>query len=302
MHGAMSTPTPLDWSLLQAFVTVMRTGSLSAAAILLKLTQPTVGRQIRALEEQVGEALFDRTPQGLRPTDRALALLDHAAGLEQAAQALGIAMAGKLDSPTGTVRITTSETFGVERLPGLMQPFMEANPGISIEMLASNQVENLLRRDADIAIRFMRPEQPDLVARQVGAMEIGFFAAEAYLARHGVPETLAQLRDHRMVGFDRDPFARRAAERLGLPVEEWRFVYRSDSMSGQHAAVRAGLGIGIMAAGIGLRAGLRRLVEAEFAPKQPVWLVAHADVRQGRRFRAVYDHLAAVLPAEFGGR
>ncbi|MBU8542140.1 MULTISPECIES: LysR family transcriptional regulator [Roseomonadaceae] len=299
----MTTPGHLDWSLLQAFVAVMRDGSLSAAALKLRLTQPTVGRQIRALEEAVGEALFDRTPQGLRPTDRATALFDHAAALEQAAQALGTAMGGKLDSPTGTVRITTSESFGVERLPGLLQPFMEANPGITIEMLASTQVENLLRRDADIAIRFARPEQPDLVARQVGTMELGFFAAESYLTRYGVPETLAELRNHRMVGFDRDPFARRAAERLALPVETWRAVYRSDSMIGQHTAVRAGLGIGVMHAHRDAPAqGLRRLLTAEFAPKQPIWLVAHADVRQGRRFRAVFDHLAAVLPAEFGGR
>lgn len=298
----MSTPAPLDWSLLQAFVAVMRTGSLSAAAIELKLTQPTVGRQIRALEERVGEALFDRTPQGLRPTDRALALLDHAAGLEQAAQALGVAMAGRLDSPTGTVRITTSEPFGVERLPELLQPFMEANPGITIEMLPSSRIENLLRRDADIAIRFSRPEQPDLVGRQVGSVEYGCFASETYLARHGVPETLADLARHRMVGFDRDGFGRRASERMRLPVEAWRFVYRSDSMIGQHAAVRAGLGIGIMQARIGARSGLRRLVAGEFAPKDAVWLVAHADVRQGRRFRAVYDHLAAVLPAEFAAR
>nr|WP_281419455.1 LysR family transcriptional regulator [Falsiroseomonas tokyonensis] len=301
MHGSVTTPRHLDWSLLQAFVLVMRTGSLSAAAIQLKLTQPTVGRQIRTLEEAVGEALFDRTPQGLRPTDRAQALFDHALGLEQAAQALATAMAGKLDSPTGTVRVTTSEPFAVERLPVLLNPFMEANPGITIEMLASNQVENLLRRDADIAIRFARPEQPDLVARQVGMMELGVFAQEGYLARHGEPQTLAELAQHRMVGFDRDPFARRVAERLALPVESWRVVYRSDSMVGQHAAVRAGLGIGVMQVAVGERAGLRRLMQAEFAPKQAVWLVAHADVRQGRRFRAVFDHLAAVLPGEFRG-
>jgi DNA-binding transcriptional LysR family regulator len=299
----MTTPGHLDWSLLQAFVAVMRDGSLSAAALKLKLTQPTVGRQIRALEEAVGEALFDRTPQGLRPTDRATALLEHAATLEQSVQALAAAMTGKLDAPSGKVRITTSEAFGAERLPELLRPFLDAHPAITIEMLASSQIENLLRRDADIAIRFTRPDQPELIARQVGTLELGIFAAEDYLTRYGEPETLADLSRHRMVGFDRDTFARRVAERLKLPVEDWRFVFRSDSMIGQHAAVRAGIGIGIMQVRRGERSEqLRRLLVTEFAPKQAVWLVAHADVRQGRRFRAVFDHLAAVLPEEFGGR
>lgn len=292
----------LDWSLLQAFVAVMRSGSLSAAALTLKLTQPTVGRQIRTLEEQVGEALFDRTPQGLRPTDRALALLEHAASLEQAAQALSVAIAGKLESPTGSVRITTTEVFGVERLPVVLQPFLAANPGITIEVSTGMQVENLLRRDSDIAIRFARPEQPELIARQVGMVELGFFASAEYVARHGEPADLDAVGSHRLVGFDRDSFGARAAERLKLNLDGSQFAFKADSLLAQRAAIATGIGIGVLETRSAGRApGLRRLLGEAFAPRTPVWLVAHADVRQGRRYRAVFDHLAATLPAEFKG-
>ncbi|WP_439548118.1 LysR family transcriptional regulator [Falsiroseomonas sp.] len=290
----------LDWSLLQAFVAVMRSGSLSAAAQILRLTQPTVGRQIRTLEEQVGEALFDRTPQGLRPTDRAMALMEHAEQLEQAAQALSASITGKPESPTGTVRITTTEVFGIERLPALMQPFLLTHPGITIEVSIGMQVENLLRRDADIAIRFSRPEQPELIARQIGMMELGFFASEDYLARYGEPAGLDQIYGHLWVGFDRDSLGARAAERLKLDVAATRFAFKADSMLVQRNAIASGLGMGVLETRSASRVpGLRRLLVADFAPRTPVWLVAHADVRQGRRYRAVFDHLAAVLPAEF---
>ncbi|MBX9595097.1 MAG: LysR family transcriptional regulator [Roseomonas sp.] len=290
----------LDWSLLQAFVAVMRSGSLSAAAQILRLTQPTVGRQIRTLEEQVGEALFDRTPQGLRPTDRAMALMEHAEQLEQAAQALSASITGKPESPTGTVRITTTEVFGVERLPALMKPFLLIHPGITIEVSIGMQVENLLRRDADIAIRFSRPEQPELIARQIGMVELGFFASEEYVARHGEPTGIDQVIDHCWVGFDRDAFGPRAAARLKLDVTRTHFAFKTDSLLAQREAIASGLGMGVLETRSAMRApGLRRLLAAEFAPRTPVWLVAHADVRQGRRYRAVFDHLAAVLPAEF---
>ncbi|SFK79396.1 LysR family transcriptional regulator [Falsiroseomonas stagni] len=290
----------LDWSLLQAFVAVMRSGSLSAAAQTLRLTQPTVGRQIRTLEDQVGEALFDRTPQGLRPTDRAMALMEHAEHLEQAAQALSASITGKPESPTGTVRITTTEVFGVERLPALMRPFLLSNPGITIEVSTGMQVENLLRRDADIAIRFSRPEQPELIARQIGMVELGFFASEDYLARHGEPSGIDQVVAHAWVGFDRDAFGPRAAERLKLDVSRTHFAFKTDSLLAQREAIASGLGMGVLETRSARRApGLRRLLAAEFAPRTAVWLVAHADVRQGRRYRAVFDHLAAVLPAEF---
>ncbi len=290
----------LDWSLLQAFVAVMRSGSLSAAAHTLHLTQPTVGRQIRTLEEQVGEALFDRTPQGLRPTGRAMALMEHAEHLEQAAQVLSASITGKPESPTGTVRITTTEVFGIERLPALMQPFLLTHPGITIEVSIGMQVENLLRRDADIAIRFSRPDQPELIARQIGTVELGFFASEAYVARHGEPAGLDRLAGHVWVGFDRDSFGARAAERLKLDVTATRFAFKTDSMLAQRHAIVQGLGVGVLETrAAGRVPGLRRLLAAEFAPRSPVWLVAHADVRQGRRYRAVFDHLAGVLPAEF---
>ena len=290
----------LDWGLLRAFVAVVRAGSLSAAAERLHVTQPTVGRQIRALEDSIGEALFDRMPQGLRPTERALSLFEHAAALEQAAATLTAAMAGHPEAPTGPVRITANEPFGVERLPQLLQPLLEENPGITIELVATMEVQNLLRRDADIAIRFKRPEQEDLIARRVSALQLGLFASEEYVERHGKPESLADLLAHRMVGPDRGQNLMRALTALGLNLEGQPMAFRSDSMLALEAAMRAGIGIGFMHVDRALRRpGLLRVLPEAFAPTLPVWLVAHSDVRQGRRYRLVFDYLAEVLPREF---
>ena len=164
----------LDWTLLRAFVTIMRQGSLSAAGRRLHRTQPTLGRQIKALEDTLGEALFDRVPNGLRPTQRAFALFEHAAALDDAAAKLSAALADDLDAAAGTVRITASESFGARIIAPAVVGVMVEHPEIEIEFSATNQQENLLRRDADIAVWLVRPEQEGLIAQRIGSIEFGF--------------------------------------------------------------------------------------------------------------------------------
>jgi DNA-binding transcriptional LysR family regulator len=290
-----------DWPLLRAFVAVMRHGSLSAAARHLKQTQPTLGRQIRALEQQVGEALFDRLPSGLRPTQRALALFEHAAALDDAAAKLAVAIAQGSDSVAGTVRVTASESFAARVLAPILAELAEAEPSIEIELSATNEIENLVRRDADIAVRLARPEQEGLIAQRLGVVEIGLFATRGYIARHGMPQDGRALAGHRMVGPDKDPAGLRLVERWGLAEGALRFALRTDSRLAQEAAVRAGMGIGVLRLfEVEPGGDLLRVFPDTVVERYPIWLAAHADMRQSRRLRIVYDGLARGLRARFG--
>lgn len=295
-HHGPETP---DWGLLRAFVAVMRAGSLSAAAVQIGVTQPTVGRQIKALEQQVGEALFDRVPQGLRPTARAQSLFEYANALEQAASALAGAIAERPEAPSGPVRITANEAFGVLVLPKLLKEFAEANQGVEIELSITNKVQNLLRRDADIAIRYLRPEQPDLIARRVGRMELGLFAHPSYVAQHGLPKTLQDLLNHRLIGPDQDEYGFRLFANRGLNLRRQDLALRSDNLLAQEAAVRAGLGIGVMQITTMLRGEpLVRLLPEVFAPMLSVWIVGHPGVQQPGRFRSAFTYLSNTLQRE----
>ena len=291
-------PDGPDWSLIRAFAAVMRTGSLTRAADELGQTQPTLGRQIRSLEAALGETLFDRLPGGLVPRERALTLYERAQRMEDAAAGFARAFARMPETLSGTVRVTSSEAFGTEVLPRMLAPFAAANPEIAIELVAVNVTLNLLRREADIAVRFVRPEQPDVIAQLLGEVELGLFAHRDYIAAHGMPESFADLARHRLVGPDRDELALRYAASRGVAMTRMSFAFRSDSWAAQHAAIRAGFGIGPMHAWMAACSpDLVRVAAGDFAERLEVWICAHEDLRRSRRVRAVYDHLASGLRA-----
>ncbi|WP_424810584.1 LysR family transcriptional regulator [Roseococcus sp. YIM B11640] len=291
----------LDWSLLRAFVAVIRHGSLSAAARALRLTQPTLGRQVRALEEQLGEALFDRLPSGLRPNARAMALLAQAEAMDQAAAELSTALAGNPDAPSGTVRLSSSEIIGTRVLVPILGDLAISHPEIEIELSISNTYENLLRRDADIAVRLDRPAQEEVIAQRVGELEVGMFASRAYLKRRGMPSSLTDLGQHRMIGPDQDQRAMSIImERRGLPLSRGLFTFRSDSRLAQEAAVRAGIGIGpIRTFEVEDDPEMVRVLPQGFVERLPIWVTAHPDMRHARRLRVVYDAVVAGFRARF---
>lgn len=290
-----------DWTLLRAFVAVMRHGSLSAAARHLRQTQPTLGRQIRALEDQVGEALFDRLPSGLRPTQRALALFEHATALDDAAAKLAAALVQGNDSVAGTVRITASGGFAASVLAPILAELSAVQPKIEIELSATNDIENLMRRDADIAVRLARPEQEGLIAQRMGHVELGLFATRGYIARYGMPQDVRALAGHRMIGPDKDAAALRLFERWNLLSPNIRFALRTDSREAQAAALRAGMGIGVLQLfEVEPGGDLLRIFPETVAERFPIWLVAHSDMRQSRRLRLVYDAVARGLHTRFG--
>src|SRR5580692_3195744 len=193
-----------DWDLYRSFLAVMDAGSLSGAARALDLAQPTIGRHIEALEEALGgQPLFTRSPGGLRPTETAQALRPHAQAMAAAAEALLRTASGEAEAARGVVRVTASHVMGAEVLPAILTGFHEAWPQITVELVLSDLQEDLLRRDADIAVRMARPTQAALTARRVGAVPLGLYAHRRYLEAHGVPQSFEDVGAFG-IGYDRN--------------------------------------------------------------------------------------------------
>ena len=291
-----------DWGLYRSFLAVLAGGSLSSAGRVLGTSAATVGRHIATLEGALGVSLFTRSPEGLAATSEALALAPHAKAMAAAADALVRAAGGRAGDVTGTVRITAGEIVGAEWLPGLLCGLQGRYPGLAIELVLNNQIEDLLRRDADVAVRMTEPTQESLLARRVGQIEIGLFAHRKYLQARGAPETVAALADHILIGYDRELIAQRLAAGAGLSITRDQFALRSDSDLAQLALLRAGCGIGGCQVPIAARnPELVRVLGAEIRFEVPAWLVMHSDQRQVPRIRHTFDFLAeglaALLPA-----
>ncbi len=286
----------LPWELLRTFLGVLREGSLSGAARTLGLTQPTVGRHVAALEQALGQPLFTRSSTGLLPTDAARGLRGYAEQMETAAAALQRAATARDEGVHGTVRVTASEVVGVEVLAPVFADLRERHPGVVLELALSNQLQDLLRREADIAVRMTAPEQGQLIARRVGDIELGFFARPDYLDRQGRPATLAELRGHTLIGFDTvTPFIRAGAKRLGGITRE-TFSVRCDSDLAQLALLRAGAGIGVCQVPLAARApALERLLADQFSWPLQTWVAMHEDLRQNAACRVVFDALVEAL-------
>jgi DNA-binding transcriptional LysR family regulator len=290
------------WEALRTFGEAMRDGSLSGAARRLSLSQPTVGRHIDALEAAFGVALFARSPRGLAPTQAARDLAPHVEAMALAAGAAQRAAASAAAPDRGVVRLTASAVVGAEVLPPILARFSADHPAIAIELALSNRNQDLARGEADLAVRMARPTQGALVARRVGRTPIGLYAHRDYLARFGTPQSLADLAQHCVIGFDRDDSSARMVG-AKAPFTREAFRFRCDDELAQIAALRAGVGIG------GCQEGVARKTP-ELVPVLPgavrfgleMWLVMHEDLKATRRVRLLYDALAAGLADYLRGR
>jgi DNA-binding transcriptional LysR family regulator len=297
----MATVAP-DWHWYQTFLAVIQAGSLSGAARTLGLTQPTVGRQMAALEASLAVKLFTRSLEGLAPTEAALRLLDSAEAMAGAAQMAQRAASGEAEAAVGIVRITASEMIGAEVLPPILAQFHLRYRQIKLELSLNNRNEDLLRGAADVAVRMIRPTQEALIAKRIGRMDVGLDAHRRYLKARGMPRRLADLPEHALIGPDRDPDFVRALSRLDPPLTRDLFSLRSDSHLTQLAALRAGFGIGVCQLGIARRdKNLLPVLRAEVMFPLEVWLVMSQDARTSRRVRLVFDHLAEHLSAYVRG-
>lgn len=291
-----------DWERQRAFLAVLRTGSLSGAARALDLAQPTVRRRIEELEKGLATALFTRSPSGLLPTERALALREHAEAMAMAADAFVRSASAGAQEVAGTVRITASDVIAVEVLPAMLAALCARHPALVIELSPSNRNEDVLRREADVAVRMAPPQQDALVARRVGAVPLGLHAHRDYLALRGTPASLDAARGHALIGVEHDTPVVRILQERGLPVRREDFTFRSDSDLAQLAAIRAGLGIGVCQVPLAARdPALVRLLPDAFGLDLETWVVAHEDQRGVARVRAVFDALVTGLTEYIGG-
>jgi DNA-binding transcriptional LysR family regulator len=283
--------TEPDWSLYRAFLAVLREGSLSKASRSLGLTQPSVGRQIAALEHALGTALFARGPQGLTPTEAAKALEPHAVSMESAAAALIRAAGDGLDSPRGAIRISASQIVAGEVLPPMLAGISSLAPQLSFEIEATNQNTDLLRRDADLAVRMQRPTQSALVARRIGRVDIGLYAHRRWIEHQGEPKDLPSLIRLGFIGFDR------IAWRPATPVllDRTMFRFRTDNDLVALAMLRAGLAVGGIQIPLAARDPELIRVLPEVSTPLEMWLVMHEDLKSVRRVRLVFDELAEGL-------
>jgi DNA-binding transcriptional LysR family regulator len=289
--------TALSWDLLGAFLAVMRTGSLSAASRALGVAQPTVRRQIENLEAVLGVVLFTRSQAGLVATETAIATLPYAESMSSAAEALVRSVSAPSDAEHGTVRVACSEVVGVAVLPPILASLARAHPRLQIELSLSNANEDLLRRDADVAVRMAQPTQNALVAKRAGTVQLGVFATEAYLADHPAPRSVADLRSHSLVGKDRDRSFYAALAAAGMPLKRKDFAFRTDSDPAYLAAIRAGIGIGMCQVPLAVGPPRLRRLLPKVAADLPIWVVTHEDLRGSRRVSIVFDYLVSALTA-----
>jgi DNA-binding transcriptional LysR family regulator len=286
----------IGWELYRSFLAVLIEGSLSGAARALGVAQPTVGRHVAALEKSLGIALFTRSQIGLMPTEAALSLRNYAEAMQSMAAALERAAASQGTGVRGTVRVTASDVIGVEVLPPIIASLRDEHPELVLELVLTDRMQDLLRREADIAVRMTRPRQELLVARRVGQIELGLYAHQRYLSRHGTPNTMADLTRHALIGFDQTTaFIRGAAKSLS----GWRreaFAMRTDNNLAQLALIRSGAGIGVCQTAIARRDdSIVRLFARHFSMQMETWITMHEDLRNSPRCRVVFDALVKGL-------
>lgn len=287
-----------DWALWRSFAAVVSNGSLSAAARELGISQPTVGRHIETLEHDLGLALFERTLSGLKPNSAALRIFEPVSQAQGALAEAAMMAEGAQAEYGGTVRITASVMISHYVLPNLLLPIRERYPGIALEIVPADSTENLLLREADIAIRMFRPTQLELVTRHLGDIPVVPTAHQRYLERRGTPISAQQLAEHDLIGLDRSDVIIAHAQKLGLLLRRDQFVLRTDDQANQWELMRAGLGIGFAQRNLLLATpGMVELPIDLAIPPLQVWLTTHREVLTSHRIRAIYDALAEGLAA-----
>lgn len=285
-----------DWNRARAFLVTAEEGSLSAAARALGMAQPTLGRQVDALEEELGVVLFERVGRGLALTPSGLELLDHVRAMGEAANRVSLTSAGQSQNIEGTICIAASETYAAVILPPIIAKLRRAEPGIHIEIVASSKASDLRRREADIAIRNFQPTEPDLVAKKIRDVPARLYATPAYLGSIGNPKLPYDLRNADFISIDNTGMFLKGLNALGLNLTERNFPIFTENFLVMWELVKQGLGIGVLDGNIGDAEPLVRRALPDLEPIMfPIWLVAHRELNTSRRVRVVFDLLAAEL-------
>jgi DNA-binding transcriptional LysR family regulator len=288
----------LDWNHLKAFLETAEAGSLSAAARKLGLVQSTLSRQVAALEQRLGATLFERVGKSMVLTDAGVALLEHARAMNAAAAELELVASGRSQAVDGVVSVSAADTVAAYLLPPLLPRLQQVAPGLAVEIVTSNAISDLRRREADIAIRHLRPDQPELIGRLVREASAGFYASTQWVRVHGHPRHAGELKGRAFVGSDRAGRYLEHLQRAGLHVQAHDFSAYAENLVTWWALVQAGMGISPMMDEIAARTpGVVRVLDEVPPVRFPIWLVTHRELRTARRIRVVFDFLAEALAA-----
>lgn len=291
------TAATFDWNQVRAFLATAEHGSLSAAARILGQTQPTLSRQVIALEETLGVTLFERIGKRLVITTSGKDLLDHARQMGEAANAFSLSASGRTQIIAGLVRISVSDLFSIHLMPDFLNRIQTELPQIELEVVVSNTLSDLQRREADIAIRHVRPTQPELIGKFIGESSAGLYASQTWIENHGEPKSLVELLDQSIIGIaDVDQLISILNEN-GLAVTNENFRMRTDSGILMWELIRKGLGVGVLTTEVSNNTPeLKQLLPDLFPPiPVPTWLVTHKELNTSRRIRLVFDMLADYL-------
>ena len=291
-----------DWNQVRAFLAAAEEGSFSGAARALKSTQPTIGRQISALEGSLGVTLLERSVRGLTLTQVGRELLDHVRAMGEAAMLISMAADAQSQDVTGEVTVTGTDLMSAAILPAILAPLRQTAPGVRVRIVATGEIQNLMQRDADIAIRHVRPDQPDLIARHVANFRGTLYGASAYLERAGRPRTPREVADLAFVGSPDPDRLIAPLHNHGVPVRAENFVMSSDSNVVEWELVKAGYGVSMLPEVLcEAEPGIEKVLPSLPSLQFPVWLVTHLELRTNRRIRVVFDTLARGL-AEVAAR
>lgn len=288
-----------DWNRARAFLVTAEEGSLSAAAKALGMAQPTLGRQVDALEEELGVILFERLGRGLTLTPSGHELLSHVRGMGEAASQMSLAATGRSEALEGSICITATEVTAIYDLAPIIAKLRKIHPGVEVEVAASDDSKDLRRREADIAMRNYRPKENDLVARKIGDEVAMLYASAEYIEKYGVPTKLRDLRNHKFVGFDGSDEMVKQLASIGLEISDENITVRAGNHMVHWELTKAGVGIGIMPERVGdLEPKVRSLMPSFRKMAYPVWLVAHRELHTSRRVRTVFDFIASEYAAK----
>lgn len=287
----------IAWDYYHSFLAVMQEGSLSAAARAIGSTQPTIGRHITELEHLLGTTLFIRNQIGFTPTEAAQSLVEYAQQMDSIASAMERLASNQGEGIQGSVRITTSDVMGIEVLPKILAEIGQDHPKLSLELMLSDKPQDLLNREADIAVRLFRPTQTQLIARRIGKIDIGFFAHQNYLQQHGTPTSINELQSHKLIGFDQlTDYIRSVEKKFPFKLDKNSFAFRTGSNIAQLALIRSAAGIGMCQVPLTKENGhLVRLLEKEFNFEMEAWVTMHEDLRRNPACQLVFNQLAAGL-------
>ena len=285
-----------DWNRARAFLATAEHGSFSAAARALNITQPTVSRQVDALEAELSVALFERVGKSLIITPNGQDLLESARAMGAAAERLAVLASGHSEEVQGPIRISTGEVFASMGLPPIIAKLHRAHPTLNIKIVPSNIATDVLKRETDIGIRPYKPTHPDLICKKIRVSPMRLYATPDYLAEHSEIAAITDIKPQNFIGFDTTEVSVEAFQRVGLELTSDEFCIASDSHLVQWAMVKQGLGIGIMTERIGDEEPLVVRFLPDMEPMYfPTWLVSHRELRMSKRVRTVFDFLCQEL-------